>query len=168
VSDTALIRPATDADRAALVALKMQLNANEHRQHVAAGDASADDLDLSQAAAEGTVTRDLAKLAVGEGTVLVAERDGVVIAYVALAEREASTSYLPHARRSLYVAGIVVDAAHRNIGLGAMLLDAAEAEARARGLTRLMLDVSPGSNAQRLYRRAGYAPVSATLMKRLK
>jgi len=85
--------------------------------------------------------------------VLVAVLDGSVAGYVRLAP------VLPIAasRHVLQISGIAVDPSRRRRGVGRALLDAAVAEARARGARRLTLHVLAGNDAAvRLYRAAGF------------
>jgi ribosomal protein S18 acetylase RimI-like enzyme len=57
----------------------------------------------------------------------------------------------------LTVNGIAVDPGHRRAGVGRALIDAAAAEARARGARRLTLRVlGPNDGARRLYESAGF------------
>jgi ribosomal protein S18 acetylase RimI-like enzyme len=57
----------------------------------------------------------------------------------------------------LEVSGIAVDPALRRRGVGRALVDAAIAEARARGARRLTLRVlAPNDGARRLYESAGF------------
>jgi ribosomal protein S18 acetylase RimI-like enzyme len=52
---------------------------------------------------------------------------------------------------------VVVDPAHREQGVGRMLLEAAVAELRARGAPRVVLSTAErNENAQRLFARAGF------------
>ena len=55
-----------------------------------------------------------------------------------------------------YVANVFVLAAHRDAGIGAQLLAAAVAEARARGYVRLVLN--PSEPSVPFYERAGFRP----------
>jgi GNAT superfamily N-acetyltransferase len=161
------LRHATADDADALRLLKHQLNLNEHRWSKAALDPHADEIDLSFEAVEGTVARDLAAMAEGRGGIILAEQDARPVGYVAFVVKEGSTSIKAEMRNALYIAGIVVDQALRGSGIGALLLAAAEDEARTRGLNRMTLDVSTTSPAERLYARSGFEPISKTMIKRL-
>ena len=55
------------------------------------------------------------------------------------------------------IAKLLVHRRARRRGLGEALLAAAEAEARRRGRTLLVLDTIAGSDAERLYRRTGWS-----------
>jgi ribosomal protein S18 acetylase RimI-like enzyme len=62
----------------------------------------------------------------------------------------------------LYVSRIATAAAARGQGLGRLMLEAAEREARARGCRRLALEVAPESEAAlRLYHSQGFERVDA-------
>lgn len=59
--------------------------------------------------------------------------------------------------RSYYVCGMAVEEAHRGRGLGKLLLQEAERDARRRGLAKLSLVVfEQNARALHLYRQAGY------------
>ncbi len=64
----------------------------------------------------------------------------------------------------LHVDDLVVDEPWRGLGIGARLLADAEARARADGLVAVFLDSVP--RALDFYRRAGYAPHTATLVRK--
>jgi len=92
-----------------------------------------------------------------EGTdpadVLVAEMDGAVAGYVTLG----LATPLPASAHVRTIAGFSVDPGRQRQGVGRALLDAAAAEARARGATRLTLRVlGRNEGARRLYERAGF------------
>lgn len=54
---------------------------------------------------------------------------------------------------------IAVDPDHRGHGIGGALLERLAAEARARGVTRLFLEMREGNKAEALYRRHGFVRV---------
>jgi ribosomal-protein-alanine N-acetyltransferase len=54
---------------------------------------------------------------------------------------------------------IAVDPRHRGRGIGGAMLERLAAEARARGVTRLFLEMREGNSAEMLYRRHGFASV---------
>ena len=57
------------------------------------------------------------------------------------------------------IAKLLVHRAARGRGIAALLMDAAEAEARAEGRTLLVLDAVTGGDAARLYDRLGWTTV---------
>jgi ribosomal protein S18 acetylase RimI-like enzyme len=87
--------------------------------------------------------------------VIVATLAERVIGYVHIAN--ALPAHLYSAAHSGRLRGIAVAPEHRRMGIGARLLEAAEALTRDRGYRKLVLQVL-GSNltAQRTYTRAGY------------
>jgi GNAT superfamily N-acetyltransferase len=62
-----------------------------------------------------------------------------------------------------YVANVYVAAAHRDRGLGRLLLDAAVAHADEHGFARLLLSPSPRSVP--FYERAGFVPAASLLVR---
>lgn len=65
----------------------------------------------------------------------------------------------PNGRHRAELQKLIVAPAHRGQGLARRLLEAAEAEARARGLTLLVLDTEEGSPAERIYSHLGWSRV---------
>ena len=160
--------PATPADRATLMALKHQMNLSEFNWRASVGDgAGADDLDISLDATVGPVDRDLAALENGMGGIVLAFIAECPVGYISYAFKQSSTSFRAEVRSYLYVAGLAVEETHRNLGIGAILLEAAAAEAKRHGLDRVMLEVSSVSPAAAFYQREGFSPISQTMMKRL-
>jgi ribosomal protein S18 acetylase RimI-like enzyme len=85
--------------------------------------------------------------------VLVAVVDGDVAGYVRLGRPTPLTA----SDHVAMIQGLAVDPARQRQGVGKALLDAAAAEARARGARRLTLRVlAHNEAARRLYERAGY------------
>lgn len=85
--------------------------------------------------------------------VLVAEDDGASVGYALL---EQQFGIVSHAH-VLTVGGLAVDPAAQGRGIGRALLDAAVAEARARGARKLTLRVlGPNVRARSLYERCGF------------
>lgn len=86
---------------------------------------------------------------------LVAERDGEVIGYSFGAEE--GYDYMSLRGPAGVLHDIVVDPAHRGNGVGRMLLDAAIAALRARGVPQIVLATAErNAAAQRLFARAGF------------
>ncbi|USX48376.1 GNAT family N-acetyltransferase [Lentzea sp. HUAS12] len=67
------------------------------------------------------------------------------------------------AGRWAYIGNAFVLAAHRNRGVGTMLLDAAVAHARERGCVRIVL--SPSERSVSFYERAGFGPATMLLAR---
>jgi ribosomal protein S18 acetylase RimI-like enzyme len=85
--------------------------------------------------------------------VLVAELDGAVAGYV----RIGRVFPIAASDHVLMITGIAVEPAYQRRGVGRALLDAAGAEARARGVRRLTLRVLAHNEAAvRLYEQAGF------------
>jgi ribosomal protein S18 acetylase RimI-like enzyme len=85
--------------------------------------------------------------------VLLAVVDGEIAGYVRLS-RPFPISSSAHV---LTISGLAVDPAFQRRGVGGALMEAAAAEARARGARRLTLRVlEPNTAARRLYERSGY------------
>jgi ribosomal protein S18 acetylase RimI-like enzyme len=85
--------------------------------------------------------------------VLVAEVDGAVAGFVKI-RHETS---LPSHAHVLQLQGLGVDPAYQGRGVGQALLEAAAAEARARGARKLSLRVlGRNTTARRLYERCGF------------
>jgi putative acetyltransferase len=82
------------------------------------------------------------------GRLWVAERDGAVVGSVAI---------LPDEERSVELKKLYVSSGVRRLGLGARLCELVEAEARARGVTTVMLwSDTRFEDAHRLYEGRGY------------
>ena len=69
------------------------------------------------------------------------------------------------ARQWGYIANVYVEAAHRDAGLGARLLDVASSYAEERGFARLVL--SPSERSIPFYERAGFQPATSLMVKPL-
>ncbi|MFF9689760.1 GNAT family N-acetyltransferase [Streptomyces sp. NPDC014623] len=65
---------------------------------------------------------------------------------------------LPNARHRAEISKLVVRPSARGRGVGRALLAAVEQSAADEGLTLLVLDTETGSDAERLYRSAGWTP----------
>jgi ribosomal protein S18 acetylase RimI-like enzyme len=92
----------------------------------------------------------------------VVEEDGSPVGRLWLADRETE------AGATLFVYDITIDAQHRGRGLGRAAMDVAEREARARGQSRVELNVHGGNAVARgLYRSRGYEEVAVYMRKEL-
>ena len=113
------------------------------------------DLDRAKAQAFWRVVADGA--ACGDRILLVAERDdGSLVGTVQVVW--ATPDNQPHRGD---VAKMLVHRRGRKQGVGAMLLRAAEEEARKAGRTLLVLDTVTGGDAERLYARCGWTAVGS-------
>jgi GNAT superfamily N-acetyltransferase len=65
----------------------------------------------------------------------------------------------------LHIDDLVVDATGRGSGVGRSLMEYAEADARARGMTAIFLDARP--DAVPFYERENYVPHPASLMRKV-
>jgi GNAT superfamily N-acetyltransferase len=154
------IRPATPADRAALDEQELGLNLFENdlvgdRNITAAGGIAAMDR-LHQRAEDS------------RGVVLVAERDGAVIAHLVLTFERFGPFVREELRDYALVADLFVRQAHRGQGIGRALIAEAERRAVARGMPRIMLGVVHGNHAaERSYRRQGFRDYAIELVKDL-
>jgi ribosomal protein S18 acetylase RimI-like enzyme len=87
--------------------------------------------------------------------ILVAERDGEVVGYIYAGVEGYDYMSLRGPAGVLY--DIVVDPAHREQGVGRMLLDATLAALKAKGAPRVVLSTAErNESAQRLFARAGF------------
>ena len=90
----------------------------------------------------------------GNRTLLVAEKNGLVVGSVQL---ELATK--PNALHRAEVQKLLVHSVHRKQGLGRALMSAIEEVARDLGRTLLVLDTLQGDNGARLYAKCGYVRV---------
>ena len=93
----------------------------------------------------------LAGIAEGSRTLLVAEREGAIVGTVVLA-----LAPQPNAPHRAEIGKMLVHSSLRRQGLGRRLLEEAEAAARRQGRTLLLLDTQTGSAGEVLYRRCGW------------
>jgi GNAT superfamily N-acetyltransferase len=89
----------------------------------------------------------------GEVLLFVAEVDGTIAGTGQLA-----LAGQPNGYQRADVAKMLVHRDYRHRGLGAAILSALEAKARALGRTTLILDTAKDSAGDRLYRRCGWTP----------
>ena len=90
----------------------------------------------------------------GSRVLLAAFVDGVAVGTVQIAG-----AWAPNQPHRADVAKLLVDRAARNQGVGRLLMERAEVEARAEGWTLLVLDTVTGDPAERLYERLGWTKV---------
>ena len=101
-------------------------------------------------------------LATPRQDIFVVEADGESVGHLWVAERGSPE------RPTLFIYGIEIDAAYRGRGFGRRTMLLAEAEARARGIGRMELNVFGGNDVARgLYRSLGYAETSVQMGKDL-
>ncbi|MEP6469716.1 MAG: GNAT family N-acetyltransferase [Chloroflexota bacterium] len=94
--------------------------------------------------------------------IFVVEAEGEPVGRLWIAEREMG------ARQVLYIYDIEIDPAFRGRGLGRAAMLLAEEQARARGISRIALNVFGGNDAAReLYRSLGYLESSVQMAKDL-
>jgi ribosomal protein S18 acetylase RimI-like enzyme len=155
------IRPSRPEDRAALLALIVELQEHERRLH--------DGLRPGHEIAEAYLAYLEHHLRVGEGELLVAERDGEVVGFIAhLVERYDGPEETPDSGVFALVSDLCVSERRRGQGIARALLAAAEAYARGKGLARLRVEVlSANREAAAAYRRFGFEPYTALLENRL-
>lgn len=150
-----MIRPATPADVAAVVALIAQV----HALHVAAmpdryREPSPDEL--------ATWLR--GRLAAPDALVLVSEVDGAVLGYMVAHQLDSPAHTFMAARRTVHVDQLGVHADARRGGHGRALMAAIEAHARAWGAVAVTLDAQAfNADARRFYESLGYAVTTLRL-----
>jgi GNAT superfamily N-acetyltransferase len=154
-----VIRPATEADRAALNEQAQGLNvfeepfSHDRRLDLAGGVESVDTL-LNRVVETG-------------GSLLVAELDGAVVGHMALWFDRMPPFVREELRDYAYLGDLFVREAHRSQGIGRALIAEAERLARARGVKRILLGVLPGNPAEAVYRKLGYRTYALELAKDL-
>jgi ribosomal protein S18 acetylase RimI-like enzyme len=161
MSDPVLvIRPYRAADAAAVTAGIVELQEFERRldERLPPGETIAADF----------LARALARCRDYSGTILVAEYAAVVAGFTTVLTRVPYEELDDPSGEFALITDLVVREAFRRRGLGAALLQAAEAHARAAGAPEVRVGVlSANVTARRLYSRAGFAPYLETLSKRL-
>ena len=94
--------------------------------------------------------------------IFVVEAGGMPVGHLWIAERGSPE------RPTLFIYSIEIDEAHRGRGFGRQAMLLAEAEARARGIGRIELNVFGGNEVARgLYRSLGYLETSVQMGKEL-
>lgn len=107
------------------------------------------------------------QLAKQDIVILVAEQDGEVIGYVYAGIEGYDYMALRGPAGALY--DIVVDPAHRQKGVGRMLLDATLKALKERGAPRVVLSTAtPNLSAQRLFEHAGFRRTMIEMTRELK
>jgi ribosomal protein S18 acetylase RimI-like enzyme len=159
--DDLVIRAATEADTAALRRGVIELQEHERRLHP------------SRRPGEEMADAHLAWLrehAARDGTILVAERGGEFVGFVAGWVRQ--DNHIPeHAEwnRYGYVSDICVMPEHRGRRIAARLLDAIEERLAAAGVTRMLLFAIAGNTpARTVYEREGFVPYEVSYEKLLR
>ncbi len=153
-----LIRPATDADRAALVEQFLGLNLHEEPlSHDRRTDYDGAVLSLD---ASWQLARE------SDGHALVAEQGGRVIGHLFLQFPRDPVFVREALRPHAYVSDLFVREDARGAGVATALLVEAERLAVARGMQRMMIGVLAGNvAAEVLYARLGFAPRAIELVK---
>jgi GNAT superfamily N-acetyltransferase len=109
---------------------------------------------------------DMARLAAQPGQLLlVALHDGAIVGYAHAEVRETPDTPYKRAAARLHVHAMAVTAAHRGRGVGQALLAAVRAEAAARGMDGVSLEVYAFNDAARaFYEREGFVAERARLV----
>jgi ribosomal protein S18 acetylase RimI-like enzyme len=101
-----------------------------------------------------------------DATVLVAEHDGQVVAYLFAAIEDASMKELRD--EAGYIHDVMVDDSARRLGIAAALVEAATDWLRERGARRVLLWTAPRNEAaQRLFTRLGFRPTMVEMTREL-
>jgi len=154
------IRPATPADRTALDEQEQLLNLYE--------EPFSRDRRLDRAGSVAAMDRLHERVAASNGTILVAELNGAVIAHLVLTFEQHGPFVREDLRPHAYVADLYVRQAHRGQGIGTKLLAEAEKIAVARGVPRISIGVLSGNDgAEKNYRKFGFNPYALELSKDL-
>lgn len=95
-------------------------------------------------------------LAGGFGYAAVDEEDGQIIGMVMVDYIDRPESPYRYAERYAHIAEICVDEKHRRQGAGKLLLDFVKADAKAKGFSRIELDVWAFNDALAFYEAEGY------------
>lgn len=145
------IRPARRKDRGQVVDMSLAL-LDEHRREYGS-DVVSDRATVRQV--RRTVSSHVRK-----GAVLVAESEGALIGFVLVSR---ARFVLRTARPAGSITDIYVVPGHRGRGIGSSLLAAGLSWLRQRGYRRVLLNVSAGNPASRLYERAGFRPFAQSM-----
>lgn len=154
------IRPAIDSDKGSIVDLIHALNLFE-------ADLCADRR-TDFAAAEECYAAIQVRIARDGGALLVACEKDAILGVLSLAFATDEPFVQADLRRYGVVTDLVVAQAHRNRGIGRMLLDEAERLTKEHGLARLLIGVLSANHAAlAAYERSGFTPHMLTLGKNL-
>jgi GNAT superfamily N-acetyltransferase len=160
------IRAMRAADREAVIGLLWELN--RHEATLQREQRLPFDRDESREAAIACYERDCERAAAQDGALVVAEREGVVVAFLCWIVETAEPFVRSELRRYGYVVDLVVAEGHRGAGIGTLLLAEAELRSREHGLPRLAIGVLAGNEvARRAYDRFGFAAHATEMMKAL-
>ncbi len=106
-------------------------------------------------------------LAGGFGYAAVDEEEGQIIGMVMVDYIDRPESPYRYAERYAHIAEICVDEKHRRQGVGKRLLDFVKADAKAKGFSRIELDVWAFNDALAFYEAEGYTVFRRFLELRL-
>ncbi|HLX88331.1 MAG TPA: GNAT family N-acetyltransferase [Acidimicrobiales bacterium] len=110
----------------------------------------------------------VALLAAADGSYFLAEEGTEPVGYMFLRLLSGPDDTFDAPRGMLEVLSLLVRPENQGEGIGARLLDSAEAEARRRGVTMLEVAVMAGNDrAASFYRRAGFSPGELVLYRSL-
>ena len=147
-----VLRPATAADRDAVLALAPRL---------AEGVVPWRDQEGARRAGRAWLTGSLDEAAAGDGTVLVAVDGGAVLGVLSVRPAQHFTG-----ERDGYIGELAVDDAAAWRGVGRALVDAADAWARAAGLENLTLHTgASNTGARAFYATLGFAEEEVRLTR---
>jgi GNAT superfamily N-acetyltransferase len=103
-----------------------------------------------------------------QGRAFIAEQDGAAIGWAVFVVEEKPLFVVEAQRTHGYITELYVDAAARGLGVGQALMAACEAEARARGLSQIMIGLlTKNTRTAEIYAKAGYQPYTSELRKTL-
>jgi ribosomal protein S18 acetylase RimI-like enzyme len=160
------LRPMRSAERERVIDLKWEMNRATPEIIGSSLVAFEEDFDYSREAAAGATQKYFDQHESGEGVILVAVKDNVVVGYLAWTTETSSTSIHERFRTTGHVGGLIVTEKARNQGIGSMLLEAAEQITRQRSLLRMSLSTLVLNDAAvRVYERNGFQPMSYHMFK---